>query len=252
MKRTSLIVGSVAVLLLAVACSGGADEDPTDPPPTEYVRQRAPIDGFEITNDESVPPKFVAHITSGLPSGCVTFDSIETTRDGNTFAIDVWNLAPAPGELIPCTMIYGSVQNTVTLDADFEPGAEYGVNVNDVVRSFTVPSSDDDDDAVFVRQRAPIDGVEITIAESFPPQYFVRVTSGLPSGCVTFDAIETTRDGNTIEIAVWNLGPGPDATFACTAIYGIVENNVALGTDFESGAEYRVEVNDVVEMFTAQ
>ena len=97
-----------------------------------------------------------------------------------------------------------------------------------------------------------IDGVEITIAESFPPQYFVRVTSGLPSGCVTFDAIETTRDGNTIEIAVWNLGPGPDATFACTAIYGIVENNVALGTDFESGAEYRVEVNDVVEMFTAQ
>ena len=139
MKRTSLIVGSVAVLLLAVACSGGADEDPTDPPPTEYVRQRAPIDG-----------------------------------------------------------------------------------------------------------------VEITIAESFPPQYFVRVTSGLPSGCVTFDAIETTRDENTIEIAVWNLGPGPDATFACTAIYGIVENNVALGTDFESGAEYRVEVNDVVEMFTAQ
>ena len=37
--------------------------------------------------------------------------------------------------------------------------------------------------------RAPIEDVEVIIRESFPPQYAVRVVSGLPSGCTTFGYI---------------------------------------------------------------
>ena len=103
-----------------------------------------------------------------------------------------------------------------------------------------------------VRVRAPIDAVEINIAESFPVQVFVHILSGLPSGCDEFDALDVARDGLTIRIDVWNLAPAPEADIACTTIYGTVEHNVALGSDFESGREYSVLVNDIETTFVAQ
>ena len=103
-----------------------------------------------------------------------------------------------------------------------------------------------------VRVRAPIDAVEINVAESFPVQYFVHILSGLPSGCDEFDALDVARDGLTIRIDVWNLTPAPEADIACTTIYGTVEHNVALGSDFEPGLEYSVLVNDVETTFVAQ
>lgn len=141
MKRISSAIAAMAVLLVAVACSGGADEGstgtPSDDVAPEYVRQRAPIDSLEVTNDESVSLRYVVHVTSGLPSGCVTFDAIETTRDGNTIAIAVWNLVPGPDTTFGCTDDFRSVENNVALGTDFEPGDEYRVEVNDVVETFT-------------------------------------------------------------------------------------------------------------------
>ena len=100
-----------------------------------------------------------------------------------------------------------------------------------------------------VGKLAPINSVEITIAESFPPQYFVGVTSGLPNGCVEFDRYEVTRDGDTIRIAVINLEP---VGMACTDEYGTVEHNIPLGSEFEPGRTDTVLFNDVTETFTAQ
>ena len=100
---------------------------------------------------------------------------------------------------------------------------------------------------------APIESVEIIVAESFPPQYFVHVVSGLPNGCVEFYGYEETRDGNAITITVANLEPAPtNNTLACAAIYLTHETSVALGTDFESGETYTVKVNDIVETIVAQ
>jgi len=39
---------------------------------------------------------------------------------------------------------------------------------------------------------------------------------------------------------------------ACTAIYGLEETVILLGSDFESGKTYTVDVNGVIETFTAQ
>jgi hypothetical protein len=71
----------------------------------------------------------------------------------------------------------------------------------------------------------------------------VAVRSGLPRGCASVDGIETSIGDDEIRIDVWNLEPASGELIACTAIYGIVENNVALGSDFESGREYTVFVN---------
>jgi hypothetical protein len=101
-----------------------------------------------------------------------------------------------------------------------------------------------------VETLAPIDSVEIIIAESWPPQYFLLVRSGLPSGCVKFDRYEVTRHDNAIEVAVINLEPVGEVV--CTTEYGMVEHNIPLGSDFEPGATYIVQVNEVTETLVAQ
>lgn len=99
---------------------------------------------------------------------------------------------------------------------------------------------------------APIDGLDIIVRESFPPQYAVHIVSGLPSGCAKFDKAEVTgRSGNEITVHVTNTLPD-DPNIACTAIYGTHESTVELGSDFTSGTTYTVRVNDKSVDFTAQ
>ena len=102
-----------------------------------------------------------------------------------------------------------------------------------------------------VRAPAPIEQVDINVAESFPPQYFVAVVSLQPNSCVSFDAVETTREGNAIQILVWNLVP-TDPDVQCAQVVSTTEHNVALGTDFKPGQSYDVQVNDVTRNFVAQ
>ena len=110
------------------------------------------------------------------------------------------------------------------------------------------------DDAAKVtteRALAPIDSAAIRVAESAPPQYFLDVASGLPSGCARYDRTEVTRAGTTITVKVWNVLETP-AGGACTAIYGTRTEAVVLGTDFVRGTAYTVQVNDEVKTFVAQ
>ena len=106
--------------------------------------------------------------------------------------------------------------------------------------------------AGMVKVLAPIESAVINVAESYPPQYFVHVVSGLPSGCVEFYGYEESRSGNTIKITVFNLEPAPTEPVACTADYRTHEFGVPLGTDFEPGETYTVTVNDVVTTFVAE
>ena len=72
---------------------------------------------------------------------------------------------------------------------------------------------------------APIDGIELQIAESFPLQYFLTVVSGLPDGCHSFGGYTLTREGNRVLIKVFNLRP-IDTTLMCIQLYGNVETTI--------------------------
>ena len=98
---------------------------------------------------------------------------------------------------------------------------------------------------------APIDAIDIRIAESFPPQYFVYVVSGLPNGCVRFERYNVDRQDRTITITVTNRLPA-DADVICAQIYGTVEHNIALGSSFVSGQTYTLRINDLTRTFVAQ
>ena len=100
------------------------------------------------------------------------------------------------------------------------------------------------------RVLAPIESVQVLVLESFPQQYNLRVVAGLPNGCARPAGHEVSRSGNTIRVLVFNSRP--TGMVACTQVYGTHELTVSLGSDFVSGIEYAVTVNDRSESFRAQ
>jgi SecD/SecF GG-like protein len=97
---------------------------------------------------------------------------------------------------------------------------------------------------------APVDGLDVRVMESFPPQYMLNIRAGLPSGCAQQDSHAVSRVGGTITVTVLNSMPNGDPP--CTMIYGSYELNINLGIDFLSGSTYTVQVNDKTTTFTAQ
>ena len=91
---------------------------------------------------------------------------------------------------------------------------------------------------------APIESVDVVVSESDPKEYSLRIVSGLPSGCVTFDGYEVDLEGTTFVVNVVNLQPsGP---VACTADYRTHEFEIDLGRGLTPGESYTVIVNGEV------
>jgi hypothetical protein len=90
---------------------------------------------------------------------------------------------------------------------------------------------------------APIETAELIVRESQPPQYSVRIVSGLPSGCAKFERLDVVRDGYVVNVSVWNSMPSPDVGVACTMIYGTIEHTADLGSAFARGDAIAVHIN---------
>jgi len=116
----------------------------------------------------------------------------------------------------------------------------------------SAPATPDADGIRRLEVQAPIEKIDVLFLESFPVQYRLQVTSGLPGGCAAFEGIEVVRDGTTFTVTVTNTEPAPDQDIACTMIYGYHESTADLGNDLESGTEYTVHVNDKTMTFVAQ
>ena len=97
---------------------------------------------------------------------------------------------------------------------------------------------------------APIDGLDVRVLESSPPQYVLSVRAGLPSGCAEKNRHEAGRVAEAITVIVlnWMAAGSPP----CTMIYGSYELNINLGSDFRPGITYSVSVNDKNTAFVAQ
>ena len=81
--------------------------------------------------------------------------------------------------------------------------------------------------------------------ESDPPQYQLRVVSGMPKGssCSQINGYEIRRrESNNIDVAITHHQVA-DPSVICTVDYPVVETIVPLGSDFEQGMEYTVSVN---------
>ena len=102
-----------------------------------------------------------------------------------------------------------------------------------------------------VTEPAPIVSVELRIAESDPPQYFLDIVSRQPTECHTFSGHGVEREADRIEIIVYNNAPA-DGASDCAASAAETETAVALGSDFEPGRTYTPTVNGEPFTFVAQ
>ena len=160
---------------------------------------------------------------------------------------------PPTAWAIPCDEQLVELDAVEPIEAPLEPGETYYVIVNDVATtSFTLPRVNLGHTII---AESPIEGAEIMVLESAPPQYQLRVVSGLPvgSGCSQFNGYEIRRrELNEIEVVVTHHEVA-DQLVACTTDFPIVETNVPLGSSFEPGKEYAIRVNsDITVSFEAQ
>ena len=185
--------------------------------------------------------------------GCARPGSQGLEVNGTDIVATITLMQPPPTAWgIPCDEQVVALDAVEPIKVSLEPGESYRVIVNDSsTSSFSLPRPSLRD--TFVAE-SPIQSAEVAMLESFPPQYQLRVVSGLPkgSGCAQFNGYEVRRrESNEIEVVVTHHEVS-DQLVVCTADFSVVETNVPLGSGFELGEEYTVRVNsDVATSFVA-
>ena len=194
----------------------------------------------------------VAYYQSTI-EGCARPGSERLEVDGDAIRVSVTLMQPPPTAwAIPCDEEVVELDTVLPVTTSLEAGRTYRVIVNDgAATTFTLPGPDLR--YTFIAE-SPIESVEVDILESAPPQYQLRIVSGLPKGrsCSQFNGYEVTRrDANRLEVAITHHEVA-DRLVACTADYPSVETVVPLGSGFEPGEEYEVRVNGETTSFVAQ
>ena len=186
--------------------------------------------------------------------GCARPGSQELKVAGNKIIATITLMQPPPTAwAIPCDEQLVELDAVEPVEASLVPGETYYVIVNDTATtSFTLPRPDIGH--IFIAE-SPIQSAEIMILESAPPQYQLRVVSGLPrgSGCSQVNGYEIRRrELNEIDVVVTHHEVA-DQQVVCTADFPILETSVPLGSNFEPGEEYTIRVNsDITVSFEAQ
>jgi hypothetical protein len=226
-----LFVIVAVVLLLSIFVSGC----------TGYTFYLATIYDVDIWADNSSTPYYFVDVVIGEHTSCDSFDSYIVRRIGNT---------PVRLEIVnkhitnePCAEYAKYVEHTFPIGSDFVPGGNYTIEINDVIVNFVA--------GVTMIYRAVIVDTEIWTDGSVPPEYFVDVWAEAPSICDQFDSYNVTRaDNTTIVVDIFNRG-------CCTGCperdeyYLNPWHTIPLGSDFVTGTNYTVEINDVTEIFVA-
>ena len=217
-----------------------------------WVEVPAPVVWANLIPNEPEHLLRVAYYQSTI-EGCARPGNQGLEVDGYDIRVWVTLMQPPPTAwAIPCD------EKVVELDAvehirqPLEPGQTYRVIVNDrETTTFTLPEPELPH--TFIAE-SPIESAEVVVLESAPTQYQLQVVSGMPSGsCTQFNGYEIRRrEGNSVEVAVTHHQVA-DPQAICTADYPVVETDVPLGSDFESGQEYTVVVNsDTSRSFVAR
>jgi hypothetical protein len=145
MKKFVLLI----MLLMAglVACGSSDTPEAADGTPTQMaetptavstdppLQQEANVDSIEILILESFPVQVNVRARGDLPDGCTSIDTVQTTKQGTTFAINITTVRQT-GDL--CTEALVPFEETISLEVLGLPAGTYSVNVNGINGSFTL------------------------------------------------------------------------------------------------------------------
>ena len=226
--------------------NSGSVQQPSTPDMTDVP---APIESAQINITNRQTGEATLTIVSGLPNGCAKLAQFDVNQRGDVIAVIVMNSVPSGGN-IACASIYGTVNNQAKLRSVYTACETYPVEINGEIQKMQAI-----DPAVRCRAPqpspiasdreqvpAPIENIQILATKSLPPQYTAVITVGLPNACYDSGESEVTRNGTVVFISVTNLAPA-DPNAMCAEIYRMVVIHVNLGSDFEPGVEFTVDVN---------
>ncbi len=218
-----------------------------------WVEVPAPITWANLIPNEPEPLLRIAYYQSTIEN-CGRPGNEKLEVDGYDIIAEVTLMQPPDTAwAVPCYEEVVELDTVLAIEDNLEPGKTYRVIVNGLeTTTFSVPEAHLG--YTFIAE-SPIESVEVMTLESHPPQYQLRVVSGMPKGssCSQFNGYEIRRpEPNNIEVAITHHQVS-DPDVACTADYPMVETVVPLGSDFEPGAEYAVRVNSGnAQKFVAQ
>ena len=99
----------------------------------------SPIEESELLILEIFPPRYQVRVVSALPRGssCSLFNGFDVERSAARRIDVLITHHEVTARNIACTEDYPTVETSIPLGADFEPGQEYTVNLNEEVLTFT-------------------------------------------------------------------------------------------------------------------
>ena len=99
------------------------------------TQEPAPVQSVEVLILESFPPQYRLNVVSGLPNACFSFSGYSLEGEDTRINIRIQNWNPAESGL-GCAEIYRTVETSISLGTDFQPGRSYTVLANEVTETF--------------------------------------------------------------------------------------------------------------------
>lgn len=221
-----------------VASIGGSGEDWRT-----WVEAPADVIWANIIPNEQVPLLRIAYFQSALEN-CVRPGRQNVSLEGRDIIVRLTiRRPPQTPWAIPCDEQVDELDTVLHMGTTLSPGAPYRVIVNDVVTAqFSIPSTRLGHTAIF---ESPIQSAEIVQAKSASEEHVLHVVTGLPkgSGCSQVNGYEIRRiSARNLDVVVTHHEV-TDPSVVCTADFPIIELDIPLGPNLESGAEYTISVN---------
>ena len=208
--------------------------------------QEAPADVIwaNLIPNEPVPLLRVAYYQSNLEN-CARPGNQKLTLDGRDINVRLTLMQPPETPWAPpCDEDLVELDTILHVGTPLTPGRPYRVIVNGVeTTTFTIPDAHLGHTAI---ARSPVQSAEVVNTRSIPYEYTLRVVSGLPkgSGCSQFNGYEIRRNVPRQLDVIITHHEVADPSVVCTADFPILETDVPLGSEFSSGEEYTVNVNE--------
>lgn len=128
--KYSVIMLALITLVLASGCAENGGNETED---EEYIYGSATVEEIDILILESFPVQINVVARGYLPDGCTEIHEVITTREGDTFNVQITTIRPADAI---CTQAIVPFEEMISLDVYGLEAGVYQVDVNGVKGSF--------------------------------------------------------------------------------------------------------------------
>jgi inhibitor of cysteine peptidase len=231
-----------------------APTDEPTPQSNELLSGKAIVDRLDVQILESFPLQIHAVVTGTAGDSCTELDEITTTRDENTFYIDITTLRPADAI---CDSIAIPFEEIVSLDVYGLPAGDYIVDANGQTALFTLQTDNILPEASQPGPGSNLPGdsfsyglAHVTSLEVFPqsqtPTAVIMISGWLSTPCVEIYNFREELIDHTIHLTVETREP---VGAACVQVIQDFTVQYTLQQLTGSGT-YTLVVNDVATQFT--